>query len=133
MSATGFDIRMPFVEHLGLQLLEKADGRARVRLDPRPEHLNSWGAVHGGVLLSILDVVLSSAARALDPTCTGATTVEMKVNFLAAARGTVLAEGRATRAGRTLIFAEGELVDSDGEVLAKGNGTFKLIYPKPQD
>jgi uncharacterized protein (TIGR00369 family) len=133
MSATGFDIHMPFVEHLGVQLLEKADGRARVRLDPRPEHLNSWKGVHGGVLLSMMDVVLSSAARALDPECTGASTIELKVNFLAAARGAVLAEGHATRAGRTLIFAEGELVSAEGEILAKGNGTFKLVYPKAQE
>jgi len=133
MSETGFDIHMPFVEHLGLRLLEKADGRARVRLDPGPEHLNSWKGVHGGVLLSMLDVALSSAARALDPACIGAATIELKVNFLAAARGCILAEGRATRAGRTLIFAEGELRDAGGEVLAKGNGTFKLIYSRSEE
>jgi len=133
MSETGFDIHMPFVEHLGMRLLEKAGGRARVRLDPRPEHLNSWKGVHGGVLLSLLDVALSSAARALDPACTGAATVEIKVNFLAAARGPLLAEGRATRTGRMLIFSEGELRDLEGGVLAKANGTFKLVYPKSEE
>ena len=133
MSETGFDIHMPFVEHLGLQLLEKSGGRARVRLDPRPEHLNSWKAVHGGVLLSLLDVALSSAARALDPACIGASTVEIKVNFLAAARGPVLAEARATRAGRTLIFSEAELHGAEGDLLAKANGTFKLLYPRTEE
>ena len=117
----------------GLQLLGKAGGRARVRLDPRPEHLNSWKAVHGGVLLSLLDVALSSAARSLDPACSGATTVEIKVNFLAAARGPVLADGHATRTGRTLIFSEGELRDLEGGVLAKANGTFKLVYPRSEE
>jgi uncharacterized protein (TIGR00369 family) len=112
--ATHFDIHIPFVEHLGIQLIEKADGRVSIRLDPRPEHLNSWKGVHGGVLMSLLDVSLSSASRALDPACIGASTVEIKVNFLAVATGSMLSEAHAQRAGRSLIFCE---------------GAFKLIYP----
>ena len=127
---TNFDIHVPFVEHLGMRLLEKADGRSLIQFDPRPEHLNSWKGVHGGVLLSLLDVALSSAARSLDPACIGATTVEMKTNFLTAATGAILTEGRAQRAGRSLIFAEGEVRDADGVLLAKASGTFKLLYPK---
>jgi uncharacterized protein (TIGR00369 family) len=131
--ATSFDILIPFVEHLGIQLLEKADGRVSIRLDPRPELLNSWKGVHGGVLMTLLDVALSSASRALDPACIGATTVEIKVNFLATAAGTMLSKAQAQRAGRTLIFCEGEVRDSAGVLLAKASGTCKLIYPKGQD
>jgi uncharacterized protein (TIGR00369 family) len=127
---TSFDIQVPFVEHLGMQLLEKSDGRALIRFEPRLEHLNSWKGVHGGALMTLLDVALSSAARSLDPACIGATTVEMKTNFLAAATGPILAEGFAQRAGRSLIFAEGEVSDLAGIVLAKASGTFKLVYPK---
>jgi uncharacterized protein (TIGR00369 family) len=126
---TNFDIHIPFVDHLGIDLLEKADGRVRIRFEPRPEHLNSWNAVHGGVILTLLDVALGSASRALDLACIGATTVELKANFLAAALGPVTAEGRAQRAGRSLIFAEGEVRDDQGVTLAKGSGTFKLLYP----
>ena len=127
---SSFDIHIPFVEHLGLQLLEKGDGRVLIRLEPRPEHLNSWNGVHGGVLMTLLDAALSSAARSLDPACIGATTVEMKANFLAAAAGSILAEGFAQRAGRSLIYSEGEVREPAGTVLAKASGTFKLIYPK---
>ncbi|MBC8008416.1 MAG: PaaI family thioesterase [Prolixibacteraceae bacterium] len=126
----GFNIHVPFVEHLGLQILEKGDGVVRLRLDPRPELENSWGSVHGGVLMTLLDVALASAGRSLDENCNGALTVEMKVNFIAAATGSVLGEGRAQRAGRSLIFSEGELRSEDGTLLAKATGTFKLLYPK---
>jgi len=128
-----FDINIPFIEHLGVKLLEKSDGRVVVRLEPRPEHLNSWNGVHGGVLMTLLDAALSSAARSLDPACIGATTVEMKANFLSAAKGPVVAEAFAERAGRSLIFAEGEATDSAAKPLAKATGTFKLIYPKGTD
>ena len=129
-AARRFDIDIPFVEHLGICLLEKNDGRVLIRFEPRPEHLNSWSGVHGGVLLTLLDVALSSAARSLDLVCIGATTVEMKANFLAAAAGPILARGFAQRAGRSLIFSEGEASEPGGKVLAKASGTFKLIYPR---
>jgi uncharacterized protein (TIGR00369 family) len=133
VSSTSFDIHIPFVDHLGIQLLEKDNGRVRIRFEPRPEHLNSWNGVHGGVLLTLLDVALGSASRSLDLQCIGATTVELKANFLAAATGTVLGEGLAQRAGRSLIFSEGALRDASGALLAKGAGTFKLIYPTTKD
>src|SRR6478609_3557686 len=126
----GVSIHVPEVEHLGVQILERGDGVVRLRLDPRPELENSWGSVHGGVLMTLLDVALASAGRSLDESCNGALTVEMKVNFIAAANGPVIGEGRAQRAGRSLIFSEGELRSEDGTLLAKSTGTFKLLYPK---
>lgn len=127
---SGFDIHIPFVEHLGIRIAEKGKGLVRLRLDPRPEFYNSWGSVHGGVLMTMLDVALASAGRSLDEKCNGALTVEMKVNFIASASGRVLAEGRAQRAGRSLVFSEGELRGEDGTLLAKATGTFKLLYPE---
>ena len=55
MNSTSFDLHIPFVDHLGIQLLEKADGRVRIRFEPRPEHLNSWKGVHGGVIMKLVD------------------------------------------------------------------------------
>lgn len=129
----GFNIHVPFVEHLGVRILEKGEGTVRLRLDPRPELTNSWGSLHGGVLMTLLDVALASAGRSLDENCNGALTVEMKVNFIAAAMGAVVGEGRAQRAGRSLIFSEGELRSEDGTLLAKATGTFKLLYPSSKD
>ena len=129
----GFYIHVPFIEHLGIRILEKGDGVVRLRLDPRPEFANSWGSMHGGALMTLLDVALASAGRSLDDQCNGALTVEIKVNFIAAALGPVLAEGRAQRAGRSLIFSEGELRSEDGSLLAKATGTFKLLYPKSEN
>jgi len=126
----GFHIHVPFVEHLGVRILHSEPGIVRLRLDPRAELENSWGSMHGGVLMTLLDVALASAGRSLDEDCNGALTVEMKVNFIAAATGTMLAEGRAQWAGRSLLFSEGELRSEDGTLLAKATGTFKLLYPK---
>jgi uncharacterized protein (TIGR00369 family) len=115
MGTPRFDIHIPFVDLLGIELLEKADGRARIGFTPAPGHLNSWKGIHGGVVMSLLDTALSTASRSLDATCIGCTTVEMKTNFLAAATGSVFTVARAQRAGRSLIYAEGEVIDGQGQ------------------
>jgi uncharacterized protein (TIGR00369 family) len=129
MPAGNFDIEIPLVAHLGVRLLDMGGGEATMLFDPRPEHDNSWGSVHGGILLALLDIGMGTAARSLDPGCNGATTIELKSNFLAAAKGPLTTRCRAQRAGRSLIFSEGEVLDAAGTLLAKGSGTFKLLYP----
>ncbi len=126
---SNFDVYMPFAEHLGFRMLEQRDGTARVAFDPKPEHFNSWKTIHGGAMMSLLDIALATACRALDGKCIGCLTVEMKVNFIGAATGPVVAVSRAQRAGRSLLFSEGEVLNEAGETMAKGVGTFKLIYP----
>ncbi|MBM3393339.1 MAG: PaaI family thioesterase [Betaproteobacteria bacterium] len=127
-----FDIEIPYVQFMGMRMLSQADGKARVAFDPKPEHFNSWKSVHGGVLMSLLDVTMGTAARALDASCIGASTVEMKTNFINPAQGPVFTDATALRAGRSLIYCEAEVTDLSGTLLAKANGTFKLIYPKGQ-
>ena len=50
----GFNIHVPFVDHLGMRITERKDGIVKLRLDPRPELENSWGSMHGGVLMTLL-------------------------------------------------------------------------------
>jgi uncharacterized protein (TIGR00369 family) len=98
----------------------------------RPELMNSWGVAHGGAVMSLLDLTLGMSAKSLDDAAIGATTVELKVNFLATVTGEVVAEGHAQRAGRSLVFVEGEIRGQDGAILAKATGTFKLRYPRTE-
>jgi len=41
-----------------------------------------------------------------------------------------VAAGQAQRAGRSLVFVEGEVRDASGTLLAKGTGTFKLRHTR---
>ena len=42
-----FQVRIPFVEALGFELLRFANGQAEIAFTPRDEHLNAWSVVHG--------------------------------------------------------------------------------------
>lgn len=125
----GFGITIPFADLLGIRWIADEPGHVTVGMTVRPDLMNSWHVAHGGSVMSLLDVTCGMSAKSLDPTANGATTVELKVNFLASATGELVAEGHARRAGRSLVFVEGEVRDVAGQVLAKATGTFKLRHP----
>jgi len=121
---------VPFADLLGIRISHREEGFARVELDARPDLLNSHGAAHGGVVMTLADVALAVAAMTTDPTSRGAVTIELKVSFLAPGTGTLVAEGRCLRAGKNLSFSEGEVRDAQGTLVAKALGTFQLRHGK---
>ncbi|MBI1397272.1 MAG: hotdog fold thioesterase [Betaproteobacteria bacterium] len=129
---SALEISIPFADLLDMRRLSESPGTCTAELVIRPELTNSWGVAHGGAVASLLDMTLGMSAKTLDPDAIGSATIEFKVNFIAAATGRIRAEARATRAGRSLVFAEGEVRSESGELLAKATGTFKLRYPRAQ-
>lgn len=127
-SHSGFGIHIPFVEHLGMEVVQTEHGKAVLALTLLPEHTNSWKAAHGGVTMTLLDVALATALRTTATDEQGAITVEMKVNFIAPGFGRLLAEGRVVHAGRSVSVCEGEVRDESGQIIAKALGTFKLRH-----
>ncbi|HEY8347221.1 MAG TPA: PaaI family thioesterase [Symbiobacteriaceae bacterium] len=121
---------IPFSRHLGVQTLVKEPGHVVLALDLRPEHLNSWEAAHGGIIMSLLDMAMGTSLRATTPEYRGAVTVEMKINFINPGKGRLVAEGRVIHQGRSLSVCEGEVRDGSGQLVAKAMGTFKLLAPK---
>jgi uncharacterized protein (TIGR00369 family) len=124
-------IRIPFTEHLGIQIVEMTKEHALVSLQRRPELLNSWGATHGGVIMTMLDLVMSWAVRGHYGVVGGVLTVDLSVGFMKAGLGErVTAEGRVLHGGKSTAFCEAEARDDKGVLLAKAIGTFKLLSDK---
>jgi uncharacterized protein (TIGR00369 family) len=126
VATTEKDRHVPFRELLGVRLEHWADGRAVVSLETRPELTNSGGATHGGVVVSLLDMAMASAARTTTGQPNGGITIDMSISFLRSGAGRLLAEGRVLRDGKSFIFCEGEVRDANGELIAKALGTYKL-------
>jgi uncharacterized protein (TIGR00369 family) len=125
-----FPVRIPFVAHLGAQLDHMADGRAVLLLEPQAEHYNSFDVVHGGVSMTLLDVVMAHAARSVSPDM-GAVTIELKTSFMRPALGALRAEGNLLHRTATMAFTEGRVVDAKGQVCAHATGTFKYVKRLP--
>jgi uncharacterized protein (TIGR00369 family) len=123
-AAQPFPVEIPFLNHLGVEFLEMEKGRARIALNLQPEHMNSWHVTHGGVTMTLLDVVMSLAGRSLDPDSRAGVTVEMKTSFLQPAGKSghrLIASGFAFHRSTTMCFCEGELHDGD-KLVAKAWG-----------
>jgi uncharacterized protein (TIGR00369 family) len=61
----------------------------------------------------------------------GLTTVDLKLNYLApAASGKLIARGSQIKLGRTLGYAEAEVLDETGKILAHGTSTVIILPGK---
>jgi acyl-CoA thioesterase len=124
-----FPVEIPFLHDLGVEFLGMGNGEAQVALNLSERHMNSWQVTHGGVTMTLLDVVMSMAGRSLDPEARGGVTIEMKTSFLQPgghAGGRIIARGKAFHRSTTIYFCEGELWSGD-KLVAKAMGTFKYL------
>ena len=124
-----FGVHIPFIAHCGIEALEVVDGRTRLRLVPGPSSVNQLGIAHGGLIATLLDVAMGSAAR--HAAGRAVMTLDMHVAFLSPGRGTLIAEGRVTRAGRSVIFCEADIRDEAGGLVAKSTGLMKPVRAEP--
>ncbi|WP_143895122.1 PaaI family thioesterase [Tepidimonas sediminis] len=125
-----FSVSIPFVELLGFRLRRWADGVAELAYEPQPQHLNSFGVVHGGASMTLLDVAMAHAARSVQRDM-GVVTIEMKTSFLQAAQGPLVARARLLHRTATLAFTDGEVRDAAGRLCAHASGTFRYVRRLP--
>ncbi len=118
---------VPFIDHLGVVIDFMEPGKAILSLDPRPEHMNSWGAVHGGVIMTLLDIAMAISGRAHDPVNLSGVTVDMSVSFISPGKGKQIVTGYVIAQSSTLWRCEGDVRNASNQALvAKSIGTFKF-------
>jgi uncharacterized protein (TIGR00369 family) len=119
--------KIPFVQHLGLTTEALGEGTARLSMPLPRQFTNSLGTAHGGIIMSLLDVALCTAARTLHPDSIGVITIDLSTSFIGGGSGTkLMAEARVLKDGRSLIFVEGEAKNEDGSLVAKAIGTVRV-------
>lgn len=118
---------VPFLDYCGIERTFRQDGVCRAVVDPTPEKTNRVQAAHGGLLMTLLDAVLAGACTSTLQEPRMVATVDMQVAFLTPGRGRLEAEGRLLKATRKLMFAEGEVRNAAGEIVAKASGQFWVL------
>lgn len=118
---------------LGMRFDRVELGRIVVSLDTRPDFSNPLGTVHGGIAATMLDSAMGCAVHTTLPAGIGYTTLELKVNYIRAARtdGQVLTcEGTVIHAGSRTATAEGRVHDENGKLIAHGTTTCLIVAPR---
>jgi len=121
--------RCPYFDLLSMKISDVGAGFSEIKVQLAQKHLQPFGFVHGGVFASLIDAAAfwSLFYEIKDPD-TGVTTVDLKLNYLApAASGKLIARGRRIKLGRTLGYADAEVTDTGGRILAHGTSTVILL------
>ena len=125
-------VHAPFTAYVGAVAEEISEGYVRLALVTGPQHADSNGWVHTGVLTTIMDSVIGIALGTLRGE-RGAyrphATIDMSASFYAHATpgDEFIAEGRVLQLGELVAFGEVESRRrSDGELLAKARLTFAI-------
>ena len=109
----------------GFELEAAEVGRVVLRMRVRRKHKQVHGVVHGGILAALADTAAGLATYMTVPRGTRVATVEMKINYLEPVeQGTVTAEARVIRTGRTFAVVDCEVTDATGRLAAKALMTF---------
>ena len=127
--AREYQKKIPFLQHLKIQTDELGQGTARLSLPIERELTNSLGTAHGGVIMSLLDVAVCTAARTLHPDSVGVITIDLSVSFIGGGSGKRLqADARVLKDGRSMSFVEGEAKNEDGSLVAKAIATVRVRH-----
>ena len=104
--------------------VDSAQGTVRISFEALPQFCNPGGVLQGGMAAAMLDeaavcaIIVKSAKNIVAPT------LEFKISFFARAPiGTLYAEARCIRIGAKAAFAEADLLDGDGKLLARMTST----------
>ncbi len=118
--------------YLGIKTLEHRAEVVIGELEVRPELMQPWGFLHGGVLVSLADTLCGMGCAAnLDLSKEFFLTVELKTNFTRAVReGIIRGEAHPITLGRQIQLWECRITDEAGKLLAYFTAT-QLIQKLP--
>ena len=122
---------MPFSKHLGMELVEASEGRAKLVLRYKDENSTAAKALHGGAISALIDTTGAMAAWTTAEIATPkyfGSTVGINVNYLSGAIGEdVFAEGVILKRGKEIIYTDVRVTNAAGKLLAQGSVTYRII------
>jgi acyl-CoA thioesterase len=115
---------------LGMRCVDKSQPGVTVWEMPAGEHLaNPMGVVQGGFLAAFADSAMTTAVITnLRGQRASAANTELTISFLRGAPvgGRLTCTARVIGGGRRVTFAEGEITDAGGRLVAKAASTYIL-------
>jgi uncharacterized protein (TIGR00369 family) len=117
-------------EYLGIRTTEVGPGTMTAELPIRPELLNPFGSVHGGVLAALTDHVLGAVLYPVIPRGSWAATTQMNLNFTAPIKdGTLTARSEIISLTKRTAVVRID-VHNDGRLAGAAQGTVTITPPR---
>lgn len=118
----------PYHAYLGLKQFQSDNGQGRLELQVAEQHINPAGALHGGIIYSVLDVVAYIALLSQLTPGHEAVTHDIHISVMRAAKLGDQLEFSATveKLGKSLAFIQAQ-ASSNGKLIATARVTKSLI------
>ena len=118
-----------FPEAMGAEVSSVEEGRATVSLQAEEWHLNPSGAVHGGVISTLIDAAMAEALNTMTEEGEQPLTIQIAVNYMRPGKqGTLTSTAQVRKGGQQVTIVEAELLqEEDDEVVALATGTYTPI------
>lgn len=117
--------QVPFTRNLRLVVRSASDGECMLAVPFCREFERPGGIVSGQVFMAVADVAVWLAIKTKLGLMDGSVTLEMKTNFLRAAREEDFeCRARILQLGRRIVYSVAECVSSQGKMLAHHTVTY---------
>jgi uncharacterized protein (TIGR00369 family) len=120
----------PVASLIGVDGFTAEKGRVSVGFEPAAYHYNALGSVHGGVIATVIDIVLGSAVHATLKTGQGFTTLTLELKYhraVTAKSGRLTAIAEVVTRGRDIVTARAKLVDKNDRLFADATSTLMIL------
>jgi len=123
--------KSPFTDPWEPLYSKKTENAVSMGLRLAKPHTNARGLVHGGLIASLADNSMGYSCAVATAWATSFVTVSLAVDYVGSAQlGQWLSvECEVIKTGGTLCFAR-SLIKADGAVIARANGTFRVVPKK---
>jgi uncharacterized protein (TIGR00369 family) len=102
-----------------------------MRMPITPFTHNTLGAVHGGIIATLLDTTMGTHANSSILPEQATVTVDLQIRYLKVANGKELTcKSRIIQKGKNIVVTEGKVLKEDGKVCAIATGSFFIIPKK---
>jgi uncharacterized protein (TIGR00369 family) len=116
----------PIGSVLGFTMEELEIGQVVFSCTPDESLYNPIGMVHGGLVCTLADTVVGCAVHTTLEAGLTYTSIDLSVSYLrpvTSVSGALRATGRVTKPGRRVAFADAEIIDGEGKVVATATGS----------
>jgi uncharacterized protein (TIGR00369 family) len=123
--------KSPFTDPWEPLYSKKTDKSVTMGLRLARAHTNSRGLIHGGLIAALSDNAMGYSCAQVMGWKTSLVTISLAVDYVGTAEiwQWLAIECEVIKTGSTICFAQ-SLIKADGAVIARANGTFRVLPKK---
>ncbi len=121
-----------FIEYSEIKVTQVSPGHAEGEIEIKPHHLNPGGALHGGLIFTLMDTIGGFATRLLGVL---PTTLSSNINYLRPTLGTKVLKAKADviKRGRNVSVVRIDLINDQDVLVASGAANYSDLSGRVKD